>query len=132
MAVNKNRRMWKQVQERDGGMCAACGTNYGLTLQHRAGKGMGGSNSAECFSNYLVLCGLHNGLLEDDGEFARKGRAYGWKCSRNQVTTPADIAVWYVMEQAWFLLEDDGSRLRVPEWWQEELTREAQEQLQAA
>lgn len=119
------------IRERDGDMCVICGTTYDLTEHHRAGRGAGGSKKANVLSNALHICRRHNGMLEDDKEFIAKGKVYGWKCLRHVLTQPADIAVWYVMEQAWFLLSDDGSRLRVPEHWQEELTREAQTQLAA-
>lgn len=122
----KQRQM---IRERDGNACVACGTTYGLTEHHRANRGAGGSKKANVLSNALTMCHVHNGLLESDPEFAAKGRVYGWKCLRHVLAQPADIPVWYVMEQAWYLLEDDGSRLRVPEWWQEELTRAAQDQL---
>lgn len=125
-------RTRERVFERDGGMCAACGTTYGLTLQHRAGKGMGGSKAAERYSNYLSLCWSHNVDLESNADLAARGRAYGWKCRRNVLMTPAETPVWYVYEQAWFHLEDDGTRLKLPDWRQEELTRAAQEQLVSA
>lgn len=129
MATSKRDR--DRVFERDGGMCAACGTTYGLSLQHRANRGAGGSKKAECFSNYLTLCWEHNARLEGDALFAAKGRAYGWKCRRNVLMTPAEQPVWYVYERAWFHLEVDGTRLRLPEWRQEELTIAAQDQLKA-
>ena len=129
MPVDKRTR--ERVFERDGGRCVACGTTYGLTLQHRANRGMGGGKNAECMSNYLTLCHHDNVQLEASAGFARKGRAYGWKCPRNQVTPPADVPVWFVFERAWFFLDSDGTRLRPMDWEQEVLTRAAQDQLQA-
>lgn len=124
----KQRQM---IRERDGNACVACGTTYGLTEHHRANRGAGGSKKANVLSNALMMCAPHNGLLESDSEFAAKGRAYGWKCRRNVLMTPAEQPVWYVYERAWFHLEDDGTRLRLPEWRQEELTLAAQDQLKA-
>lgn len=122
----------KRVFERDGGRCVACGTEYGLTIQHRANRGAGGSKSAESMENYLLMCWHENTALEASSSFARKGRAYGWKCPRNQVTPPGDVPVWYSVERAWFYLDSDGTRLRPMDREQEVLTRAAQDRLQAS
>lgn len=111
MTVDKRTR--ERVFERDGFMCVDCGTPYALTVQHRAGRGMGGSKAAEVMSNYVTLCLHHNCLLEADAAYAERGRRFGWKVHRNRMVNPADVPVFHRPLRAWFYLEDDGSRLRV-------------------
>ena len=111
MAVSKCTR--ERVFERDGYMCVDCGTPYGLSVQHRVGRGMGGSKSSDNMSNLLTMCVTHNRLLEADADYAELGREYGWKVHRNRVVAPADVPVYYRPLQAWVYLGDDGSRLTV-------------------
>lgn len=103
----------KRMQERDGHKCVACGSPFDLTPQHRANRGMGGSKRGHGLSNLVTMCKRHNEQLESDAVFAVIGRLRGWKVSRNGVRQPADVACWFEPEQAWFLLSDDGSRLRL-------------------
>lgn len=111
MAVSKQTR--ERVFERDGYMCVDCGTPYGLSVQHRASKGIGGSKNADNMSNLLSMCTTHNCLLEADADYAELGREYGWKVHRNRVVTHADVPVFYRPLQAWYLLNENGSKLRV-------------------
>lgn len=121
----------KRMQERDGYKCVACGTEYDLTPQHRANRGMGGSKRGHGLSNLVTMCRHHNEQLESDPKFAELGRRMGWKVKRNSGPPPSDIAVWSFPELAWFLLADDGSRLRLSTspaanpWLPEELLEHA-------
>lgn len=121
----------KRMLERDGYKCVACGTEYDLTPQHRANRGMGGSKRGHGLSNLVTMCKRHNEQLESDPKFAELGRRMGWKVKRNSGPPPSDIAVWSFPELAWFLLADDGSRLRLSTspaanpWLPEELLEHA-------
>lgn len=101
------------VFERDGYMCVDCGTPYGLTVQHRVSKGIGGSKHLDHMANLLTMCNVHNCLLEADAAYAEKGRELGWKVHRNRVVEPAGVPVFYRPLRAWVYLGDDGSRLTV-------------------
>lgn len=98
------------VYERDGWRCAACGHAWDLTIQHRVSKGMGGSKRLDDPSNLLTLCQRCNVRLEADAEFARAGRAAGWKLYRNRSVDPALEPCWFPLERRWFLLHPDGTR----------------------
>ena len=105
----------RRMLERDGYKCVACGTEYDLTPQHRANRGMGGSKRGHGLSNLVTMCRYHNERLESDPGFAELGRKLGWKLKRNSGPPASEIAVWYRMDFGWFLLADDGSRLRLPD-----------------
>ena len=110
----------KRMQERDGHKCVACGTPFDLTPQHRANRGMGGSKRGHGLSNLVTMCKRHNEQLESDPKFAELGRRMGWKVKRNSGPPASEVACWSFPEQAWFLLADDGSRLRLSpgsSWW---------------
>lgn len=111
MPVSKRTR--ERVFERDGYMCVDCGTPYGLSVQHRVNRGMGGSKGSDRMSNLITMCVTHNVLLESDAEYAGRGRKYGWKVHRNRTVKPEDVPVYYWPLRAWFYLASDGSRLRV-------------------
>ena len=121
----------RRMLERDGYKCVACGTEYDLTPQHRANRGMGGSKHGHGLSNLVTMCKRHNEQLESDPKFAELGRRMGWKVKRNSGPPPSEIAVWSFPELAWFLLADDGSRLRLSTspaanpWLPEELLEHA-------
>lgn len=99
-----------QVFERDCKCCVACGTSYGLTIQHRINRGMGGSKRLDGYANLLTLCFACNTALESDAAFAEKGRDMGWKVHRNRGIDPADIPVFYHGDSRQWLLDDDGER----------------------
>lgn len=130
MVFTKKQR--DQIYERDGGRCVACGTTYGLEINHRANRGMGGSRYGDTLENGVLMCHHHNVSLEASAEFAERGRVYGWKVHRNRVTPPADVPVWYVYERTWFYLEADGTRLAPNQQQQEVLSRAAKNQLTTA
>lgn len=56
------------------------------------------------------MCSQHNQLLESDAEFARLGRAQGWKLSSWE--NPLDRPVFYVKDGAFFYLTGRGTRIK--------------------
>lgn len=96
------------VYERDGWRCAACGSAWDLTIQHRVSKGMGGSKTLDRLPNLLTLCNLCNTRLEADADFAASGRERGWKVKRNRPgETPETSPVVYGWcPGQWYLLSD--------------------------
>lgn len=97
------------VYERDGNRCITCGTSYGLTVQHRQATGMGGRVRRPTPSELVTACLRDNQEYESTGQ----GRAlqYGIKVRRNiGGMTVAQVPVYYALERAWFLLDDDGQR----------------------
>ena len=101
-----------QVVARDGESCVICGA-WPVEVHHRAGRGMGGSKAANRVGACLTVCRLHNNRMETDAVFMRLAYRRGWKVRRHGVRAPEDVAVWYPAEQAWFLLGDDGARVRL-------------------
>lgn len=81
------------VYQRDGDKCAHCGNTFGLTIQHRANRGMGGSKLRDGPENLLTLCWQSNTRLESDSAFADLGRAMGWKLRSWQ--DPTEVPVRY-------------------------------------
>lgn len=110
------------VFERDQEQCIVAGSIWStiqpcmgvLTLQHRVGRGMGGSARWDAPNCLVTMCVVHNGLIESSYEF----RNY---CERNGLSirrTVADrmdvssIPVRY--SDGWFLLAG-GSRFTIPD-----------------
>jgi hypothetical protein len=62
------------VYERDGRKCVAQGTLWpchgSITLQHRVGKGAGGSAQYDAPAFLVCMCGHHNSLAESSADFA--------------------------------------------------------------
>ena len=109
MAVkNKDR---KATYERDGHMCAACGIDQTLTIQHRANRKMGSDPTKERIENYLTLCYWCNGRLESNAEFASLGIENGWKL--RSWDDPLRVPVFYAFD-GWFYLTADGRRTKRP------------------
>lgn len=106
-------RTRERVFERDGYMCVDCGAVVMLTVQHRVNRGMGGSKNLDRMSNLITMCVTHNVRLESDAEYAERGREYGWKVHRNRTVKPEDVPVFYRPLRAWYLLNENGSKLRV-------------------
>lgn len=80
----------------------------GLSVQHRAVKGMGGRNSAERPSNGIILCALLNAALEQDASLADWADARGWKISTSD--DPEARLVWDQVAYCWVQLGDDWTR----------------------
>jgi hypothetical protein len=97
------------VYERDGHRCITCGTGYGLTVQHRQATGMGGRVRRPTPSELVTAC------LRDNQDYERhlqqKALQYGIKVRRNiGGMTVGQVPVYYVLERAWYLLDEEGGR----------------------
>ena len=96
------------VFQRDGDECVHCGTTEGLTLQHRASRGMGGSKTLDGPENLVVMCGQSNARLESSAAFADLGRTMGWKIRRSE--DPTTIPVRYASGDFYYL-NNRGTRI---------------------
>lgn len=104
MAVSK--AVCDLVYRRDQYQCVHCGAVDGLSLQHRINRGMGGSKYRDTPANLVVMCAVHNALLESDPALAHDARWKGWKLASWE--QPTRCAVFYAPLGEWFLLDDDG------------------------
>lgn len=106
--MNVTPKTRKTVLERDGGMCMHCGTMYGLTIQHRRNRGMGGDKAGKRnnLANLITLCNESNTLLEADAVFAARGIRNGWKLRTG--FTDVDTPVLHKGVGQWWLLNNDG------------------------
>ena len=108
------------VFERDGGECVIVGSIWEtiqpcagiLTVQHRVGRGAGGSALWDEPKHLLTMCVLHNVLAEQSAEFANY-------CQRNGVSVPRWAATQFDVQSipvryrdGWFLLSG-GQRFPV-------------------
>ena len=93
----------KLVYQRDNYVCVHCGTTNGLTLQHRASRGMGGSKSLDGPENLVTMCWQANTDLESNPDFMALGRKHGWKLSRWE--DPTTIPVRYFADGVFYLTD---------------------------
>lgn len=100
------------VFQRDGDRCAHCGTSFGLTIQHRINRQMGGSKTRDTPAHLLTLCHASNVRLEADSAFADLGRAMGWKLRSWQ--DPTEVPVRY-FDGSTYTLTDRFTRQLVQE-----------------
>ena len=105
-------RVRRLVMDRDEEQCAHCGTNVGLTLQHRINRQAGGSKLRDTASNLLTLCWESNTRLEADSAFADLGRLMGWKLRNWE--DPEEVPVRYADGNK-YTLTDRFTRLIVQE-----------------
>lgn len=113
------------VLQRDGWKCVKCGhqiqgeRGWDWSIQHRVGRGMGGSR-AEWINLPANLLTVHgSGITSCHGEIEANpaaAMAYGWSVSRHAdpteipvlvTTSPGGEATLPVIE--WRLLDDEGS-----------------------
>lgn len=97
------------VFDRDGRMCANCGIDDMLTIQHRANRGMGGSKLRDGYENLMTLCYWCNGRLESNAEFAAIGIDNGWKL--RSWDDPLKVPVFFAFD-GWYYLTADGRRVK--------------------
>jgi 1-aminocyclopropane-1-carboxylate deaminase/D-cysteine desulfhydrase-like pyridoxal-dependent ACC family enzyme len=88
-----------------------CGATEALSPNHRINRGMGGSKLRDQPSNFVTLCSLYNGAIESNHTAAAEAKRYGWKLESWQ--DPDQEPVYDRMSGAWFLLNDDFSRIVV-------------------
>lgn len=110
------------VFERDGGVCVVSGTIWGtiqpcmgiLTLQHRVGRGMGGSAKWDAPNCLVTMCVVHNGLIESSYEFRNYCERNGLSILR-RIADRVDVASIPVRySDGWYLLAGD-SRFPIPD-----------------
>ncbi|MBS1674098.1 MAG: hypothetical protein JSS74_09060 [Actinobacteria bacterium] len=101
----------KKIKHRDGGRCASCGAETGLTMQHRAAIGMGGTSYTVGFAGLLTACGVCNGEYEHVKQ--KEALVYGWKI-RSWVTAHV-VPVFYARRRLWAVLSIEGGVRRIPE-----------------
>lgn len=112
----------EQVFDRDDHICVVQGSIWGtvqpcgggLTIQHRVGRGMGGSAQFDAPSSLLAMCAVHNGLAEASSEFAKY-------CQRNGLSIPRRVAAMFPISRiparysdGWYLL-DGLNRHAIPD-----------------
>jgi len=114
--VSLGKQSRKQVQqaregvyERDGGVCISKGVQGPcggpVTLQHRVGRGMGGSALYDKEPAFLLtMCNDHNGLETSNADYHRLCQDLGWSVPRWAVERRSitEIPVWYW--DGWFYL----------------------------
>lgn len=109
MAVTAKQR--QIVYDRDGRMCANCGNDQTLTIQHRINRGMGGSKTRDGFENLLTLCALCNQRLEMVAEVAERGIDLGQKL--RSWDDPLKVPVFFAFD-GWYYLTERGTRIKRP------------------
>lgn len=117
--VSKNRQ---QVFTRDHMCCVVQGSLWArlepcrgqLTVQHRVGRGMGGSAKYDAPEYMVAMCAHHNQLQTSSAEFAKACERLGWSVRRSVADLYAvtGIPVFYGCE-GWFLLSTDFRRVLI-------------------
>jgi len=104
------------VFERDQEQCIVAGTIWEtiqpcmgvLTLQHRVGRGMGGSAKWDAPNCLVTMCIIHNGLIESSHEFRNYCERNGLAI-RRAVANRMDVSSIPVRySDGWFLLAGDS------------------------
>jgi len=109
----------KKLWERDKGQCWHCGTNDDTVVpHHRSNRGFGGSKLADRASNVVLMCSLHNGLMESDVNVFREAKEFGWKISRHSVPYREPIRRfddrWFILGDMWEIWEVEADENREP------------------
>jgi len=97
------------VYERDGGVCISRAL-YGVcddsvTIQHRVGRGMGGSALFDADPSYLLtMCARHNFLETSNADYHRLCQQLGWSVPRwvPEQWSISEVPVFYW--DGWFYL----------------------------
>lgn len=104
------------VFERDQETCVVAGTIWEtiqpcmgiLTLQHRVGRGMGGSAKWDAPNCLVTMCVVHNGLIESSYEFRNFCERNGLSILR-RVADRVDVASIPIRyADGWFLLSGNA------------------------
>jgi hypothetical protein len=119
------------VFSRDQETCVIAGSIWqsltpcagGLTIQHRVGRGSGGSALYDAPNHLLAMCAIHNSLQTASSEFDKY-------CKRNGISVRRSIAKQWSMSRipvryydGWYLL-DGLNRYPVPDRTAEDLMEE--------
>lgn len=107
MSRRLSARVRRRIYGRDG-HCLHCGRTTGLSIQHRANRGMGGAKFRDNPANLITLCLLSNILLESDAAAASRGIAHGWKL--RQMDDPLATPVLDALTGEEWLLDDEYGR----------------------
>lgn len=113
MMAGFTKKQWQQIKDRDGGCVwhgLGCDPDTWVP-QHRVGRGMGGSKSANRLSNGVVLCSRMNGDIEADADLAMEARERGIKVGFWADTET--IPVVYSDGSPWWL-SDEGTKRGQP------------------
>lgn len=122
MSASKDpsKRVRALVYARDDYTCLAQGHSPCggiMTVQHRIGRGMGGSRmpGVNGPANLIAFCWTHNLQVETSADFRLYAQRSGWSIPRNWTPAidPAEIPVRYA--DGPYLLDADGRRSPVPE-----------------
>lgn len=113
------KKIREQVFERDGNKCLAEGV-FGfcggpLTIQHRVGRGMGGSAQYDTPAHLITFCQIHNELQTANATFAQICQSRGWSIPRWAVERVIiEVIPCHYPATGWHLLYEDGSVELVP------------------
>lgn len=119
------------VYDRDSHMCVVRETLWatlepcggGLSLQHRVGRGMGGSALYDSAPFLVAMCFLHNGLAESSAEFANFCTRNGFSLRRSLAEQHPIGRVPIRYPDGWQLLSGEG-RFAISETTANELMEE--------
>lgn len=100
----------RQVADRDRGMCLRCGAR-GTNVQHRIGRGMGGTSRADVndLAALVTLCG--SGTTGCHGHITshpEEAYATGWAIRRSAVTSASEIPLVDLEGRQFFLTDEGG------------------------
>jgi hypothetical protein len=102
------------VYARDGKRCVVRGSIWesscggSITLQHRVGRGDGGSALWDAPAFLVCMCWHHNELQPKDADFAEFCRINGWSLRRNYADQHPISRVPIRYPDGWQLLSGDG------------------------
>jgi hypothetical protein len=97
--------VWTATKRRDGGQCIVCGTEHGLSFQHRQAVGQGGSKQKPTCVDGVTACVPHNEAFEHRLQTLALLR--GWKV-RRWVKDASSVPVWYPLLGGWHVLRGEG------------------------
>jgi hypothetical protein len=99
-----------KVLQRDNNQCWHCGEVEAISIQHRRGRGMGGSKLLDRLDNLIVLCSSMNSLIESDADQASYAKDFGWKLAS---WDSFEMPVFNKNEGKWYQLGTTGDKTEV-------------------
>jgi hypothetical protein len=117
------------VYARDGKRCVVRGSVWAsscggsMTLQHRVGRGSGGSALYDAPPFLVTMCAVHNGMAEIVPEFKEFCRVHGWALRRGYAEQHPISRVPIRYPDGWQLLSGEG-RFAISETTARELMEE--------